>query len=65
MIQKFKNAVASRSAALRNDENGMEAAQVILILAVVVVVLLPVIGFIVTALKNQGTKVTNGINGVQ
>jgi Flp pilus assembly pilin Flp len=65
MIKKFKDAMSARMAALRADENGMEAAQVILILAIVVVVLIPVITLIVNALKAQGTKVVSGINGIQ
>ena len=65
MIQKIKGAVSARAAALRSDENGMEAAQVILILGIVVIVLLPVIGLIVNALKAQGTKVVTGINNVK
>ncbi len=64
MIAKISNTIKNRVAAYRADESGMEAAQVILILAIVVVVLLPVIMLIVNALKNQGTAVTNGINGV-
>jgi Flp pilus assembly pilin Flp len=65
MMKKFKDAMSARMAALRADENGMEAAQVILILAIVVVVLIPVITLIVNALKSQGTKVVSGINGIQ
>ena len=63
MINKFKAAVKDRYAALRASEDGMEAAQVILILAVVVVVLIPVISMIVGALQGQGEKITNNING--
>lgn len=44
-----------------HDERGMEAAQVILILAVVVAVLFPVISGIVAAIEQQGNDAVNDI----
>lgn len=61
MIQKIKSAIANRAAALRSDEKGMEAAQVILILVLVVVLLIPVINLIATELNKQGSKVVSNI----
>lgn len=44
-----------------SDERGMEAAQVILILAVVVAILFPVISGIVAAIEQQGNDAVNDI----
>jgi Flp pilus assembly pilin Flp len=51
-INKFRG----RMSALNNDERGMEAAQVILILALVVIVMIPVFNAIMNAMSSQGTK---------
>jgi Flp pilus assembly pilin Flp len=61
-MKKLTETFRNRLATLRENENGMEAAQVILILVIVVVALIPIINGIVTAIRNQGTKATNAIN---
>ena len=62
MLKKIKDAFSNRMNTLREDENGMEAAQVILILVIVVVVIIPVIYAIVNSLKDQGSKINTEIN---
>lgn len=64
MTKKMKTAVAKIRAHMANldNENGMEAAQVILILVLVVIVLIPVVKKIADALSTRGTEVTNSIN---
>jgi Flp pilus assembly pilin Flp len=61
-MKNFMNTLRNRAAALRENENGMEAAQVILILVIVVVALIPIINGIVAAIRNQGQKATDAIN---
>jgi Flp pilus assembly pilin Flp len=61
-MKKLTETFRNRLATPRENENGMEAAQVILILVIVVVALIPIINGIVTAIRNQGTKATNAIN---
>lgn len=45
----------------RTNESGMEAAQVILILAIVAAILFPIISGIVGAIENQGNDAINDI----
>ena len=54
-----------RFESLRNDENGMEAAQVILILALVILGLIPIIRTIVNKVAQQGQSAINCIDAVQ
>lgn len=49
---------------IRNDERGMEAAQVILILAIVVGLIVLVFPPILDAIQRQGTDAVNDINGL-
>lgn len=53
--------VLHRYVMMRNSEHGMEAAQVILILAIVAAVLFPVISGIIGAIENQGNDAINDI----
>ena len=62
-VKKVKDAVKARFESLRNDENGMEAAQVILILAIVLIALVPVIRIIVNKVSEQGSKAQSCIDG--
>lgn len=61
-MRKVIDSFRTRLAALRADENGMEAAQVILILVLVVIGLLPVLNLIKNAISSQGVKVASGIS---
>jgi Flp pilus assembly pilin Flp len=63
-MQRIIDAFRSRFQALRNDERGMEAAQVILILVVVVGLIVAVIVPIQNALKTRGAAVNNSITGI-
>ena len=54
----------TRFEALRADETGMEAAQVILILAIVVAILVPIILKIVNTIATKGSSVNTCIGGV-
>lgn len=49
---------------MRNDERGMEAAQVILILAIVTGLIVLVFPPILQAIQNQGTNAVNDINNL-
>jgi Flp pilus assembly pilin Flp len=64
MIQKAKNAIATRVASLRDDERGMETAQVILILVLVVGLITLVIVPIVNSLKTKGSSTLTNIGGI-
>jgi hypothetical protein len=46
---------------MRANESGMEAAQVILILAIVAAILFPIISGIVGAIEDQGNDAINDI----
>jgi Flp pilus assembly pilin Flp len=59
-IQKIRNHMS----AVSRNEDGMEAAQVILILVLVVLGLIPVIMTITNSLKSKGTEINNGITGI-
>ena len=63
MVEKTLDAVRARFASLREDEQGMEAAQVILILVLVVIALIPMFQFvrnqIGTAGSSAGSQITN------
>ena len=61
--KKVRDAVKARFQSLRSDENGMEAAQVILILAIVLIALVPIIRIIVSKVKAQGTNASTCLDG--
>lgn len=63
-MKRILDNIRSRFAALRSDENGMEAAQVILILAIVVALIIFVILPLVRALSSKGTSAITNINTV-
>ena len=54
-------AVLERWIRWRANESGMEAAQVILILAIVAAILFPIISGIVGAIEDQGNDAINDI----
>jgi len=57
----MREAVLRRWIMWRADERGMEAAQVILILAIVAAILFPIISGIVAAIEDQGNDAINDI----
>lgn len=61
-MKKMKDAMKVRFQALRNDENGMEAAQVILILALVLIALIPIVRYIITKVSASGTSAASCLN---
>jgi len=58
-VKKIKDTMKARFQALRNDENGMEAAQVILILALVLIALIPIVRFIIEKVRASGQTASN------
>ena len=62
-IGKIKSIVKNRFTSLHNDENGMEAAQVILILAIVLLALIPIVRIIVSKVQGQGDKASSCLDG--
>lgn len=60
-MKKITEALTAKYLEIRADEKGMEAAQVILILAIVAAVLFPVISGIIGAIENQGNDAINDI----
>ena len=62
-LRKVMDAVKARFQSLRSDENGMEAAQVILILAIVLIALVPIIRIIVSKVKAQGESASTCLDG--
>ena len=58
-IKTFSDCLKARFQSLHNDENGMEAAQVILILALVILGLVPIIRTIVSKVAQQGNLASN------
>lgn len=60
-MKKITEAMTAKYLQFRNNESGMEAAQVILILAIVAAVLFPVISGIIGAIENQGNDAINDI----
>jgi Flp pilus assembly pilin Flp len=61
-MKKMIDSIRNRFDALRADEQGMEAAQVILILVIVVVALIPLINGIVSSIQKQGSTASTAIN---
>jgi Flp pilus assembly pilin Flp len=59
-IEKIRNHMSGVS----RNEDGMEAAQVILILVLVVLGLIPVIMTITNSLKGKGDEIDKGITGI-
>jgi Flp pilus assembly pilin Flp len=59
---KKMNNVLANVRALNEDESGMEAAQVILILVLVVVGILPILFFLKGKLEERGTDIGTGID---
>ena len=64
-IKKIKDTMKARFQALRNDENGMEAAQVILILALVLLALIPIVKIIINKVGAAGTKTSTCLDASQ
>ena len=62
--QTAVNKVRAHMAAMRNEE-GMEAAQVILILLIVVIGLIPVIVLIRNSIEERGQDVNDGIKDLE
>jgi hypothetical protein len=60
-MKRFTGAVTRKYLAMRANESGMEAAQVILILAIVAAILFPIISGIVGAIEDQGNDAINDI----
>lgn len=60
-MKRIAEAMTAKFVQFQANERGMEAAQVILILAVVAAVLFPVISGIVGAIENQGNDAINNI----
>lgn len=60
-MKRVTDAITAKFLQFQANERGMEAAQVILILAVVVAVLFPVISGIVGAIEQQGNDAVNDI----
>ena len=62
MVKKTLDAFNARLAALRDEEKGMEAAQVILILVIVVIGLIPIFNKIYSAISKQGSTAVSGLS---
>lgn len=60
-MKRVTDAITAKFLQFQANERGMEAAQVILILAVVVAILFPVISGIVGAIEQQGNDAVNDI----
>lgn len=60
-MKRLTEAVTRKYLLMRANESGMEAAQVILILAIVAAVLFPIISGIVGAIEDQGNDAINDI----
>jgi len=56
MVEKTLDSVRERFAALKQDEEGMEAAQVILILILVVIALIPMFTFVRNRIGQAGSS---------
>jgi hypothetical protein len=63
-MKRFTDALMRKYLMMRNDERGMEAAQVILILGIVTGLIVLVFPPILQAIQNQGTNAVNDINGL-
>ena len=62
-VKKIKDTMKARFQALRNDENGMEAAQVILILALVLLALIPIVRIIISKVSQAGSSASTCLTG--
>jgi competence protein ComGC len=63
-MKRFTDAIMTKYLMLRNEERGMEAAQVILILAIVTGLIVLVFPPILDAIQDQGNDAVNDINGL-
>jgi competence protein ComGC len=63
-MKRFTDAIMTKYLMLRNEERGMEAAQVILILAIVTGLIVLVFPPILEAIQDQGNDAVNDINGL-
>jgi competence protein ComGC len=63
-MKRFKDAIMTKYLMLRNEERGMEAAQVILILAIVTGLIVLIFPPILQAIQDQGNDAVNDINGL-
>lgn len=61
-MKKFLNNISDRFASLRKDENGMEVAQVILILVLVVGLLVVIVPNILSAISGKASSASSLIN---
>lgn len=62
MVEKTLDTLRARFAALNEDEQGMEAAQVILILVLVVIALIPMFQFVRTRIGSTGSSAGNQLS---
>lgn len=63
-MKRLMNAMLEKYLMVKNDERGMEAAQVILILAIVTGLIVLVFPPILNAIEQQGNNAVNDINGL-
>jgi hypothetical protein len=63
-MKRLMDAMLEKYLMVKNDERGMEAAQVILILAIVTGLIVLVFPPILNAIQQQGTNAVNDINGL-
>lgn len=63
-MKRLMNAMLEKYLMVKNDERGMEAAQVILILAIVTGLIVLVFPPILDAIQQQGNNAVNDINGL-
>lgn len=63
-MKRFTDALMHKYLMMRNDERGMEAAQVILILAIVTGLIVLVFPPIIQAIQDQGRNAVNDINNL-
>lgn len=61
-MQRIKDAVLRRYLMMKNDERGMEVAQVVIILAIVVGALAAFGPQLLTAITGKGTEAVTDIN---
>lgn len=63
-MKRFTDALMHKYLMMRNDERGMEAAQVILILAIVTGLIVLVFPPIIQAIQDQGEDAVRDINNL-
>lgn len=63
-MKRFTDALMHKYLMMRNDERGMEAAQVILILAIVTGLIVLVFPPIIEAIQEQGEDAVRDINNL-